>query len=306
MIPAPFEKLKQRVVDRLGITRLARTADEATAAAAEAERRVADLQARVDRLDGVLQAAAWRLRIAEHTTWSATAPLRRRPTIGVVLATRDRAALLPAAIESVRAQRYDDWQLVVVDDGSADDTPALLEGAAAGDGRIVVERTAGVGAAAARNAGLARVEAEWVTFLDDDNALHPVWLRAVAEHAGRVEGCRALFGAQLREDPLGDAPLPRMWFEATVTLEQLRVDNAIDLGALAVRRDHPELRFDEALDRYIDWELIVRLAATSGLDPLPVVSSLYTMRAAGSRISDGDERDVADARLEEMRRRLRG
>jgi glycosyltransferase involved in cell wall biosynthesis len=312
-----IRRLKQSVVDRLGITRLAQTADAATAAAAEAERGRAELADRVIELEDALQRAAWRadhasreqalrLRIVEHTTWSARAPLRRRPTIAIVLATRDRAALLPAALESVHAQLYDKWQLVIVDDGSTDETPALLRAAASTDPRITVEHTEGVGAAAARNAGLARTDAEWVTFLDDDNALHPAWLRAIAEYSGRVEGCRALFGAQLREDPLGDAPLPRMWFEPAITLEQLRVDNAIDLGALAVRRDHPELRFDETLERYIDWELIVRLADSSDLDPLPVVASLYTMRAAGSRISDRDEDAVEQSRLLEMRRRLAG
>jgi len=92
-----------------------------------------------------------------------------------------------------------------------------------------------------------------------------------------------------------------MWFTPTITVEELRRDNAIDLGALAVRRDHPELRFDASLDRYIDWEMIVRIAATTGIDPLPVVSSCYTLRAAGSRISDLD-----DGRLDAMRERLAG
>jgi len=304
------ESLKQAVVDRIGITRLAESTAATAALAGESERRRAELDGRVEQLEDALrrsdhdradaeQRLRLRLRILEHTVWSTTAPLRHHPTIGIVLATRDRAALLPAALESVGAQHYDRWHLVVVDDGSTDETPELLRAAAAADSRITVERTRGIGAAAARNVGLARVDGEWVTFLDDDNALHPAWLRAVAEHTGRVEACRALFGAQLREDPLGDAPVPRMWFEPAITLAQLCVDNAVDLGALAVRRDHPELHFDEALDRYIDWELIVRLAASTGLDPLPVISCLYTMRAAGSRISDRD-----DGRLEEMRRRF--
>jgi hypothetical protein len=305
-------RLKQRIIDRLGITRLAETAIGAEAAVQESERRRAELGARVDdlerslhgerdRLDTALADHAQRLRIAEHTLWSATAPLRHEPTIGIVLATRDRAPLLPAAIDSVRAQTYPRWHLVVVDDGSADDTPALLRAIADDDERVTVERTDGVGAAAARNAGLDRVTGEFVAFLDDDNALHPGWLRAIAEYTGRVANTDALFGAQLREDPLGDTPVPRMWFTPTITVEDLRRDNAIDLGALAVRRDHPELRFDASLDRYIDWEMIVRIAATTGIDPLPVVSSCYTLRAAGSRISDLD-----DGRLDAMRERLAG
>lgn len=310
MIGDLVRRSKQRILDRLGIARLAETTNDLEAAVADSERRLDELARRVDgvgraldhdrgRLDAALADHVQRLRIVEHTAWSATAPLRHEPTIGVVLATRDRAALVPVAIESVRAQTYPNWHLVVVDDGSTDATPTALRHLAEHDERITVERTDGVGAAAARNVGLARVRGELVAFLDDDNVLHPGWLRAIAEYTGRAGHTDALFGAQLREDPLGDTPVPRMWFTPTITVDDLRRDNAIDLGALAVRRDHPELHFDESLDRYIDWEMIVRIAASTGLDPLPVVSSCYTLRAAGTRISDLEE-----GRLESMRARL--
>ncbi len=303
-------RAKQWIIDRLGVTRLATTAEGAAATAREAADRQAELSAQVDELrhelrdtrrhlEDLVSSNNDRLRIAETTMWAASAPLRHQPMIGIVMPTHDRASLLPAALDSVRAQTYTCWQLVVVDDGSTDDTTAVLASAAAGDERITVEHTDGLGAAAARNIGLSRVEGDFVTFLDDDNVMHPGWLRAIAEYTGRVGGCEAMFGAQLREDPLGDQPVPRLWFDAEITTDDLRRANSIDLGALAVRRGHPQLHFDESLDRYIDWEMIVRIAEPTGIDPVPVVAGLYTLRAAGSRISE-----LGDGRLDAMRRRL--
>lgn len=95
------------------------------------------------------------------------------PAISIVLCTYNRARLLPRAIGSVLAQTTADWQLVVVDDGSVDGTPALLKGYLRRDPRIVVVRQKNRGLSAARNAGIRRATAPLVTFLDSDDAYEP-------------------------------------------------------------------------------------------------------------------------------------
>lgn len=90
------------------------------------------------------------------------------PAISVILPTRNRAGLLPRAIGSVLAQRFRDLELIVVDDASSDDTPALL--AQLDDPRLrVLRRERNSGAAAARNAGLALARGRYVAFQDDDD-----------------------------------------------------------------------------------------------------------------------------------------
>lgn len=207
-----------------------------------------------------------------------------------MLATKNRATLLEAAIESVLAQTYPHWQLVVVDDGSADDTARLLDGQR--DPRLTALRTEGLGAAAARNRGLGAATGDYVAFLDDDNVMTPGWLRAVAEYTGRHPECDVLYGAQIREIEPGESELHgeravaglHLLFVEPFEQHRMREHNFIDLGSLAVRRSHPELRFDERLDVYIDWELIVRLTLTTAPHPVPVIASLYRAGAAG-RIS---------------------
>jgi glycosyltransferase involved in cell wall biosynthesis len=91
-------------------------------------------------------------------------------TVSVVMPTHDRSLYLSEAIASVLEQRYRDWELIIVDDGSTDDTPAYL--ASLSDPRIrTIRRDVSGGAAAARNDGLALARGEMIMFLDDDDVL---------------------------------------------------------------------------------------------------------------------------------------
>ncbi|MEM7411493.1 MAG: glycosyltransferase [Myxococcota bacterium] len=96
------------------------------------------------------------------------------PRVTGVIPVRDRAGLIGRAIDSVLAQQGADCELIVVDDGSRDATPAVL--ASYGD-RIRVITLPPSGRSAARNAGIGRAEGEFVAFLDSDDAWLPQKLR---------------------------------------------------------------------------------------------------------------------------------
>jgi len=93
--------------------------------------------------------------------------------VAVVVPTWNRAHLLPASLASLLAQEGVDLEVVVVDDGSSDDTPALLARLAAADARLRVVRGAHAGVAAARNAGIAASDAPFVAFHDSDDIALP-------------------------------------------------------------------------------------------------------------------------------------
>jgi glycosyltransferase involved in cell wall biosynthesis len=98
--------------------------------------------------------------------------------VSIVTATYDRAATLPRAIGSVLAQDYAAWELIVVDDGSHDDTQAVLR--SYDDPRIrVVRHERNLGVAAAKNTGLDLVRGEWFTVLDSDDEIVPDALSAM-------------------------------------------------------------------------------------------------------------------------------
>ena len=92
-------------------------------------------------------------------------------TASVIIPTYNRASLLPRAIESVRKQTHTAWELWIMDDGSSDDTPAVLD--ACSDSRINHVRIAHGGVSAARNAGVRMSRSRAISFLDSDDEWLP-------------------------------------------------------------------------------------------------------------------------------------
>lgn len=96
------------------------------------------------------------------------------PIVSIVLPTYNRAELLPRAIESICAQTFSDWRIILVDDGSTDDTPRIAERyqARLGD-RITCIRKANTGCGGARNRGIDAATGRYVAFLDSDDEFLP-------------------------------------------------------------------------------------------------------------------------------------
>jgi len=107
------------------------------------------------------------------------------PLVSVVIPTYNYGHLLAAAVDSALAQTYPAVEVVVVDDGSTDDTPSRLAGY--GD-RIRVIRQENQGLSAARNTGIRAARGEYVALLDSDDAFHPRKLeRQMAAFAARPD-----------------------------------------------------------------------------------------------------------------------
>jgi glycosyltransferase involved in cell wall biosynthesis len=94
------------------------------------------------------------------------------PQVSVVIPTFNRANLLPTAIRSVLDQTFQDFEILLVDDGSSDSTPDIVKGF--DDARLQYIRHAEPrGGAAARNTGILHSSGEYVAFLDDDDEWYP-------------------------------------------------------------------------------------------------------------------------------------
>lgn len=105
--------------------------------------------------------------------------------ISVVLPTYNRATTLPRAVNSVLRQSFDDWELIIVDDGSTDATPQFLGGLV--DQRIRVYRhPRNRGVTAAKNTGLDHLRGEWFTILDSDDEMAPDALAVMLQCAERT------------------------------------------------------------------------------------------------------------------------
>ena len=96
-------------------------------------------------------------------------PAMTLPLVSVVMAAKNYARFLPAAVESVFAQTFADWELLVVDDGSSDDTPAAVRPYLS-DPRLRYLRSDRLGQPRAKNLGIGLSRGEYVAFLDADDA----------------------------------------------------------------------------------------------------------------------------------------
>jgi glycosyltransferase involved in cell wall biosynthesis len=123
------------------------------------------------------------------------------PAVSVVIATRNRRLMLAEAIATVKDQSFADWELIVVDDASTDDTQTWLE--TQRDPRLRVFRQEARGErAVARNRGLAEARGAFVMFLDDDDLLRAealaalvAALRAHPEAVAAIAPCRILLAS---------------------------------------------------------------------------------------------------------------
>lgn len=105
----------------------------------------------------------------------------RLPMVSVVIPTYNRAGLVGRAIESVLNQTYEDYEIIVVDDGSTDDTKECVQ--AIGDERVkYVKSPVNRGQANARNIGIRRAKGKYIAFQDSDD----VWLPEKLEKQMRI------------------------------------------------------------------------------------------------------------------------
>jgi len=225
--------------------------------------------------------------------------------VSVVLATRNRSAYLARAVGSVLAQTYPTWELLAVDDGSDDETFDVLE--AFGDERIRCFRTPHGGLSAARNHGLSEASGDYVAYIDDDNTMHPEWLRSVVwaftnwPQTDLLYGAMIIDGAEQSDEP-GTRAMPWLWF-VPYDRDELAHHNPTDIGAIAHRAGLPEAVFDKELDSLADWDLLLRVADTHDPLVLPIVAGTYSTTAP-HRLSGSAREAGALRRLRDKHERL--
>lgn len=115
--------------------------------------------------------------------------------ISIVIPTRNRARLLGEALRAAQSQTWRDREIIVVDEASSDDTPAML--ARDFPDVRVIRHDAPRGPAGARNAGIAAARGDWAFFWDDDDLMHPGHLEALVQ-AQRAAPTDTLISGRVR------------------------------------------------------------------------------------------------------------
>ncbi|PTU76494.1 glycosyltransferase family 2 protein [Pseudomonas mangrovi] len=186
------------------------------------------------------------------------------PLISVVIPAYNYGHLLPRALDSVLAQWAADLELIVVDDGSRDDTPQVLAGYVARHPQLRAIRQDNAGAAAARNHGIRQARGRYALLLDADDELLPDALAALREQIDLHPQAGLFLGAQISVHPDGRErlrlPTPVPSTDACSLARQYLLEKRISISHccslfrrdLLLKRPYPEtLRTGEDIPVFV-------------------------------------------------------
>lgn len=218
-----------------------------------------------------------------------------RPRVSVILPTHNRSSLVVRAIESVLAQTHRDLELVVVDDGSTDDTSAVVSAIA--DPRVRLLRLdANRGAAFARNRGIEATTGDLVAFIDSDDTWHADKLEcqlAALESSSELVGLCVCSMEVERGGARHRVQYRTEEVDSTAAVGRIVSGVGVGTPCWLARRAALDAAggFDESLPRMQDYELALRVAGHCNL--LFMEDVLVTARIGPDSLSGSADRYAA-------------
>lgn len=186
-----------------------------------------------------------------------------RPLVSVVIPAYNRAGSIRAALQSVQRQTHEDWEAIVVDDGSHDDTPELVEQLAREDSRIrLIRHEANRGAQAARNTAIHAARGAWIAFLDSDDQFLPHSLESRFELATEQKVSVVHSNCYM----IGTGDSPRLHevrpLAGSVYRPLLQGEGPVFPGLLVHKEALKRINYlDERIVSFQEWDTTIRLAA---------------------------------------------
>ncbi|ADK79809.1 glycosyltransferase [Sediminispirochaeta smaragdinae] len=225
--------------------------------------------------------------------------------VSIVMPTYNRAAKIEYAIQSVLAQTYRNFELIIVDDGSLDHTSEIVKPYLS-DKRVRYIQQTKQGVSAARNTGLRRSTGAFIFFLDSDNAWFDKYLDTMVKYITLVGidsaycGIIAIDDMEKRKYYRGD---DFFW-------SRFSLSNYIDLNAFGYRRKANQqlVLFDETLHRLVDWDYILKFTSDNTIAYAPFLGVKYYDGSNEERITNSvyTRSKALNAALAKIRNRYAG
>jgi glycosyltransferase involved in cell wall biosynthesis len=189
----------------------------------------------------------------------------------IVMPTYNRAHLLPTTIQSIIGQTFDSWELIVVDDGSTDNTREVIDQVP--DNRIRYTWQAHAERSAARNTGLEVATGEFICFVDSDDVWHPDHLAHIYDELVARDHKPALYFTSWTWVLLERAKGIRFADPTGVNLVEYVIENQIAPSAACIHKGIAQLvKFNPALSINEDVEYFARVASAFDLIQIPAPS----------------------------------
>lgn len=235
------------------------------------------------------------------------------PLVSVLMANLNGARHIAGAVRAVLDQSLTDLELIVSDDGSTDESPALAAAEAGGDERFILLRSeiARTGPAAARNRALARARGRWIAIVDNDDVIEPDRLKTLIDAAERdgadiaADDMLVFYEGQARA-PHGHLPAAMTGAPSWVSPAEYARSNIMFAGGAALGylkpvfrragRYGPAPRYDESLRIGEDYDLVQRMLLAGGRMRL-YPEKLYRYRKHAGSISHRLSLEAIEAML---------
>jgi glycosyltransferase involved in cell wall biosynthesis len=205
------------------------------------------------------------------------------PSVSIILPAYNSARFLQTTLDSIFAQDYSDYEIIIVDDGSSDDTAAIArrQGSRV---RLIQQKNGGI--SVARNTGLGAAKGQYIAFIDHDDIWHPRKLSAQVKLLERADsGVGVCYGEFLIWDGVNPPHFP----DSDVSCEefvsdlsgwvyhQLLLTNWVLFSTALFRRSVFEVigKFDRELPPADDWDLVLRASRQFQFMRLRSVVALY-------------------------------
>lgn len=212
-----------------------------------------------------------------------TGNTKQAPLFSIIIPAYNKAASIIGTINSVKQQTFVDWQIVIVDDGSSDNTESIVS-ALLDDNRITYYKKENGGVCSARNEGATKATGKYLLFLDADDTVAPGWLSAFSEFV-RTEDFDLMFcGVSVNKNGVVIQTLPEEVF--------LKKTGIFLAGTFCAKRDVfvGVGAYDEAMTYGENYELGFRLSC------LPLKTAFTTDALVTYNIGADDRADSYSAK----------
>ena len=213
------------------------------------------------------------------------------PTISVIIPTYNRSEQLREAVNGILKQTFTDFEVLVIDDGSTDDTPEVIKQIS--DNRIKYFYKVNGGASSARNLGLTKAQGQYIALLDDDDLWPENYLAAMIDKMEENKDyglAYALFKIIVPDGSLKAGFKPERYFSGWLTQNFFGTSPCINPSATIFRQSTRNgMFFDEFLKSGDDYDFFLRLSAKTKFLCVPDIFVTRRIRTDGLSKKAGRE-----------------
>jgi glycosyltransferase involved in cell wall biosynthesis len=186
------------------------------------------------------------------------------PVISIIIPVYNAGEFLRHCLHSIQAQTFEQWEIILIDDGSTDSSPKVCDEFAATDKRITTIHTQNAGVSSARNNGIDKATGEYITFVDADDLLHTHTLETLLHLSQKNDADIASVGYKTFTDSPKTEPhkeAETLIFSPTEAAEDSLYQATLDCsvcGKIYRRKIWTNIRFTNGI-RYEDLDIAYRL-----------------------------------------------